>query len=207
MAKLKYYIIYALLAFAVFGTVLLLCARSSDKNVGSRAIDTVDVGASANDGTGDPLRTAFIKLNAALYMLDSLGVDELDATDVAYIKETTSAIQAQLNAKAPTASPTFTGTVITAAIRLGGTSLSIDSMGTAATGYYGVYDAADTLAPYTPDAYTDDPYDIFPEIHVFAGDTSNYNTPDKIGDFFINTSTSKLYVSVTAARGGWVILN
>jgi hypothetical protein len=47
----------------------------------SRAIDTVNVGTTPNDGTGDPLRTAFIKLNAALYMLDSLGVDAMTADD------------------------------------------------------------------------------------------------------------------------------
>jgi len=48
---------------------------------------------------------------------------------------------------------------------------------------------------------------IVPMIHSAAGDTSNYNTPDKIGDLFIDTSASKVYVSVEAARGGWVILN
>jgi hypothetical protein len=86
-------------------------------------------------------------------------------------------------------------------------NIDLDSLAQSYTGYYAIYDGVDTLAPHIPDAYTDDPYDLFPEIHVFAGDTSNYNTPDKIGDFFINTSTSKLYVSVTAARNGWVILN
>lgn len=46
-----------------------------------------------------------------------------------------------------------------------------------------------------------------PTIHQAAGDTSNYNTPDKVGDLFIDTSASKVYISVEAARGGWVILN
>jgi hypothetical protein len=165
------------------------------------------VGTTPNDGTGDPLRTAFIKLNAALYMLDSLGIDALRTTDIANIDGTTSNVQTQLNAKAPIASPTFTGTATTAILKIGGTSFGIDSVSKMSTGYYAVYDAADTLAGYVPDAYTDDPYDLFPEIHVFAGDTSNYNKPDKAGDIFINTSTSKVYVSVTAARGGWVILN
>lgn len=67
-----------------------------------RAIDTVNVGTTANDGTGDPLRTAFIKINESLYMLDTLGVDDLNATDVLYIRETTSNVQAQLNAKVDT---------------------------------------------------------------------------------------------------------
>ena len=65
----------------------------------------------------------------------------------------------------------------------------------------------DSSFVHTPDAYTDDPYDLFPEIHAFAGDTSNYPVPDKIGNLFINTATSKVYVSVSTSRGGWVILN
>lgn len=92
-------IFYTLFAVLFFAVIILFTEQGKQKDVGSRAIDTVNVGSAANDGTGDPLRTAFIKLNAALYMLDSLGVDELDATDVSYIKETTSAIQTQLNAK------------------------------------------------------------------------------------------------------------
>lgn len=105
------------------------------------------------------------------------------------------------------ASPTFTGTVTTAAFNVGGTTLAVDSISKLSTDHYAIYDGADTLPPYTPDAYTDDPYDIFPEIHAFAGDTSNYATPGKIGDLFIDTSASKVYVSVSTSRGGWVILN
>jgi len=46
-----------------------------------------------------------------------------------------------------------------------------------------------------------------PTIHQAAGDTSNYNTPDKIGDMFIDTSAGETYISVEAARGGWEKLN
>jgi len=46
-----------------------------------------------------------------------------------------------------------------------------------------------------------------PTIHTAVGDTSNYNTPDKVGDMFINTSAGKTYISVGTARGDWVILN
>ena len=73
--------------------------------------------------------------------------------------------------------------------------------------YYDVYSGGEAMAPNIPDGYADDPYDIFPEIHAFAGDTANYPVPDKIGDLFINTATSKVYVSVSTSRGGWVILN
>lgn len=46
-----------------------------------------------------------------------------------------------------------------------------------------------------------------PTIHQAAGDTSNYNTPEKIGDMFINTTAGDTYISVGAARGDWVKLN
>jgi len=72
---------------------------------------------------------------------------------------------------------------------------------------YSVYKDGEIIPPDIPDGYTDDPYDLFPEIHAFAGDTSNYPVPDKIGNLFINTSASKVYVSVSTSRGGWVILN
>lgn len=72
---------------------------------------------------------------------------------------------------------------------------------------YSVYKDGEIIPPDIPDGYTDDPTDLFPEIHAFAGDTANYPVPDKIGDLFINTATSKVYVSVSTSRGGWVILN
>ena len=172
MEKLRDYITYTLIAILFFAVVVLFTEQGKQKDATDRAIDLVGVGTTANDGTGDALRTAFIKVNTALYMLDSLGIDDTNAEDFTML-----------------------------------TNIDLDSLAQSYTGYYAIYDGADTLAPHIPDAYTDDPYDLFPEIHAFAGDTSNYATPDKIGDFFINTSTSKLYVSVTAARNGWVILN
>jgi len=48
----------------------------------SRAIDTVNVGTGANTGTGDPLRTAFIKVNRLIVMMDSLGIDDLTTSDI-----------------------------------------------------------------------------------------------------------------------------
>lgn len=45
-----------------------------------RAIDTVNIGTTANDGTGDPLRTAFIKVNAGLYQLDTGKVNVSDTS-------------------------------------------------------------------------------------------------------------------------------
>lgn len=43
----------------------------------SRAIDTVNIGTGPNTGTGDPLRTAFAKINDVIIMLDSLDVELL----------------------------------------------------------------------------------------------------------------------------------
>jgi len=44
-------------------------------------------------------------------------------------------------------------------------------------------------------------------IYSAAGDTSNVSYPSKIGDIFIDTSASKVYVAKSTARGGWLILN
>lgn len=96
---------------------------------------------------------------------------------------------------------------IVGALDIGQTGFNVDSIAKLSDDSYAVYNGVDTIPPYIPDAYTDDPYDLFPEIHAFAGDTSNYAIPDKIGDLFINTATSKVYVSVSTSRGGWVILN
>jgi hypothetical protein len=46
-----------------------------------------------------------------------------------------------------------------------------------------------------------------PTIHQAAGDTTNYNTPDKIGDMFIDTLAGDTYISVGSSRGDWVKLN
>jgi hypothetical protein len=46
-----------------------------------------------------------------------------------------------------------------------------------------------------------------PTIYQAVGDTSNYNTPEKIGDMFIDTSAGDTYISVGSTRGDWVKLN
>jgi hypothetical protein len=69
------------------------------------------------------------------------------------------------------------------------------------------YDSDEAIPPHVPAGYRDDAATLFPTIQSAAGDTSNYNTPDKIGDLYIDTSAGKVYVSIAAARGGWRILN
>ena len=46
-----------------------------------------------------------------------------------------------------------------------------------------------------------------PTIHQAAGDTSNYSSPDKLGDMFIDTSAGETYISVGSTPGDWVKLN
>ena len=71
------------IAFAVFvlGQVLRIDRTVkdflSDPFGLSRALDTVNIGTTANDGTGDPLRTAFAKVNDVIIMLDSLDMELL----------------------------------------------------------------------------------------------------------------------------------
>jgi len=47
---------------------------------------------------------------------------------------------------------------------------------------------------------------VYPNITSAAADTTGV-TPGKIGDIYINTSGNKVYISKSAARGGWLILN
>ena len=46
-----------------------------------------------------------------------------------------------------------------------------------------------------------------PTIFTVAGDTSNYPTPGKAGNIFIDTNASKVYISKSATRNGWLKLN
>jgi len=66
-------------------------------------IQTINIGASANDNTGDPLRTAFDKTNQNNTALNN---------DLA-TKAVQTTTQAALDLKAPLASPTITGTLTT----------------------------------------------------------------------------------------------
>jgi len=83
----------------------------------------------------------------------------------------------------------------------------IDSAEVINTNEVAMYSDGDTTMQYIPYDKRVEATTLFPEIHYAAGDTSNYATPDKIGDLYIDTSGSKVYVSVAAARGGWRILN
>jgi hypothetical protein len=86
MEKLRDYITYALIAILFFAVVVLFTEQGKQKEVTDRAIDLVGVGTTANDGTGDALRTAFIKVNTVMYMLDSLGIDDTNAEDFSNLR-------------------------------------------------------------------------------------------------------------------------
>jgi hypothetical protein len=81
------------IAFAVFVLIQVLRIDRTVKDFLSdpfglsRALDTVNIGTTANDGTGDPLRTAFIKLNRIIVMADSLDLDSLTNAEVQSLKD------------------------------------------------------------------------------------------------------------------------
>jgi len=73
------YLLFGAIAALTFILVVLLTdkVKSREDMSFSRALDTVNIGTTANDGTGDPLRTAFAKINDVIIMLDSLDLDEV----------------------------------------------------------------------------------------------------------------------------------
>jgi len=84
------YIIYGIVAIGIFLLVVIATNRirqSRSEVPLSRAIDTVNIGTTANDGTGDPLRTAFIKINRIIVMADSLDLDSLTNAEVQSLKD------------------------------------------------------------------------------------------------------------------------
>ena len=158
-------ILNILMCAGIIIMILSSCNREMYK-VSSRDFDTVNVGITANDGTGESLRSAFMnKLNPLIQFFNYAEHDllKISTTDTVNIVSD--------------------GMVI-----------------------YGL-EGSDSSLFYTPVSMRDDAATLFPTIQSAAGDTSNYTVPDKIGDLYIDTSAGKVYVSVTAARGGWRILN
>ena len=106
-----------------------------------------------------------------------------------------------IQGKADLNAPIFYNGIITDILRVGdATSMGIDSINYVGT-EAAVYDGADTVTVYTKHS------DRSILMRTFAGDTANYQVPDQVGQFFLDTSVGKLYVAKTAVRGGWVILN
>jgi parallel beta-helix repeat protein len=77
---------------------LVFSCKTKQPLTSTRALETVDVGTAANDGTGDPLRTAFQKINTAIGVMNDVSLDQATgATGTGNLVFS--------------ASPTFTGTV------------------------------------------------------------------------------------------------
>lgn len=89
MEKTKNYLLFGAIAALTFICVVLLTDRikSREDMSFSRALDTVNIGTTANDGTGDPLRTAFLKLNRLIVMADSLDLDSLTNAEVQALRD------------------------------------------------------------------------------------------------------------------------
>lgn len=89
MEKTKNYLLFGALTALTFICVVLLTERvkSREDMTFSRAIDTVNIGTTANDGTGDPLRTAFAKINDVIIMLDSLDMELLTNDEMQALKD------------------------------------------------------------------------------------------------------------------------
>lgn len=169
----------------------------------SRDFDTVFTGTTANDGTGMPIRTAFGVLNAFVRHANTIGWDNVTAQDILNMRHIVDSLNIHLDIN-DTASMLLHYALLSEI----GAAANVDLDSITVSGLYSyLFDGADTSTAYVPLDMRDDAATLFPEIHAFAGDTSNYATPDKIGDLFIDTSTSKVYVSVSTSRGGWVILN
>ena len=81
-------------AFAVFVLAYMFRIDRTVKDflqdpfgLGVRAIDTVNVGTGPNTGTGDPLRTAFLKINEAIKIMDSLDLELLTNEEMQSLKD------------------------------------------------------------------------------------------------------------------------
>ena len=89
MEKTKNYLLFGAIAALTFICVVLLTdkIKSREDMSFSRAIDTVNIGTTPNDGTGDPLRTAFAKVNDVIILLDSLDMELLTNDEMQALKD------------------------------------------------------------------------------------------------------------------------
>ena len=71
----------------VISTIGIVQRHIYEKDIDTRAIDTVNVGTGPNTGTGDPLRTAFLKINEAIKIIDSLDLELLTNDEVQALKD------------------------------------------------------------------------------------------------------------------------
>jgi hypothetical protein len=118
----------------VTGTVITTGNLSDITNIGVFTSTIVMEGSTANDheltlSAGDPTADRTIAFPDASGTVQ-LRVADIDDVEIGYLNGVTSAIQTQLNDKAPLASPTFTGTVTLPANTITQSMMSDDSVGT-----------------------------------------------------------------------------
>jgi len=162
-------IITFLMCAGILAMLLSSCNRKI-YNGGARDFDTVNIGTTANDGTGDPIRTGFRKLNIFINHANTIGWDNLTAQDILNLRHAA--------------------------------NIDLDSIKVSGIYSY-LFDGADTSTAYVPLDMRDDAATLFTQPISFAGDTSLYPVPDKVGDLYINSVTGIAYLSVYAVRGGW----
>jgi len=180
-----------IITFLMCAGILAMLLSSCNRKIYSgsnRAYDTANIGTTANDGTGDPLRTVFIKYNNNWQALDAADIDmiRLSGHDSLILNTT-----AATNVTLPT-----TGTLRSS------TTYQLDNLTVSGTTVYGI-EGSDSTLFYTPVSMRDDAATLFTQPISFAGDTSLYPVPDKVGDLYINSVTGIAYLSVYAVRGGW----
>lgn len=127
---------------------LVFSCKTKQPLTSTRALETVDVGTAANDGTGDPLRTAFQKVNAAIEVMNDVSLDQATgATGTGNLVYS--------------ASPTLTGTVVLpSATSIGDVSSTeigyvdnvTSSIQTQLNSKVNVIDTSSMLAPYILDS-------------------------------------------------------
>jgi len=180
-----------IITFLMCAGILAMLLSSCNRKIYSgsnRAYDTANIGTTANDGTGDPLRTVFIKYNNNWQALDAADIDLLSLSgDNVLVLTTTAATNVTL----PTS-----GTL------RGSTTYQLDNLTVSGTTVYGI-EGSDSTLFYTPVSMRDDAATLFTQPISFAGDTSLYPIPDKVGDLYIDSSAGIGYLSVYATRGGW----
>jgi hypothetical protein len=77
-----------IITFLMCAGILIIILSSCNRKIysgTSRDFDTVNVGTTANDGTGDPIRTAFLKLNVFVKHANTIGWDNLSAADINFL--------------------------------------------------------------------------------------------------------------------------
>lgn len=86
----KGYLIFAAFVVIISIAVILITTnigRRGNDILSSRSIDTIYTGILPNDGTGDPFRTAFTKVNRLIVIADSLDIDSLTNDEMQALKD------------------------------------------------------------------------------------------------------------------------